>query len=162
MTGAKRSRRSPAQRRRPEAMTTGPLPPHFHLFVIDSGWRSEAADILHENLELIQDFAGDCPVFVLNADQSRQVCRSDPHLIGRDPSLIVHDLRSVGAGDPGYRGLRLNLGMIRRRDEALSLLQEFLRFLLTHSRSPDIEQDLRRVLHREGLFQALEVLSRQA
>ncbi len=161
MTGGKRIRRLSARRKRASTMPKGPLPPHFHLFVVDSGWRSEAADILHENLELIQDFAGDCPVFVLNREQSRQFCRSDPHLIGRDPSLIVHDLRSSGADRPGYRGLRLNLGMTRRRDEALALLQEFLRFLLTHSRSPDIEQDLRRVLHRQGLFQALEVLSRQ-
>jgi hypothetical protein len=135
--------------------------PRFHVFVLDTGWHSEAAAALRENLAAIAMFAEECPFFVLTAEQSRMMLLRDPGLIGKGPSLIVHDLHAQGGrGSYGYHGFRLNLGGIPKREAALRALQEFLHFTFTHRDESDIENALRKKLHREGLVNAIEVLHR--
>ncbi len=133
--------------------------PRYHVFLIDMGWQSEVAKVIHENLGIIQASLGPCPLYVLTPEQSHTVMQRDPHLIGSDPCLIVHDLRVGGnsIGD-GYHGFRLSLGRAKDGKEALRLFQDFLRFTAEHANSPDIQRDLRRKLHREGLAQTIEVL----
>ncbi len=133
--------------------------PRYHVFLIDMGWRSEVAKVIHENLGVIKASLGVCPLYVLTPEQSRIIMQRDPHLIGSDPCLLVHDLRYSGssAGD-GYHGFRLSLGRAKDGKEALRLFQDFLRFVAEHANSPDIQKDLSQKLHREGFAQTIELL----
>lgn len=133
--------------------------PRFQFFIIDSGWDSASARVLHENLEMISRFRNDDPLFVLTREQSIALIRKHPDLIGKDPILLVHDLHAQGGRGPsGYHGFRLCLGPLKQPDQALHALQEFLRFIASHRHSVDIEQDIRQRLHRAGLEGAIEVI----
>lgn len=133
--------------------------PRFHLFVIDTGWKSEAAQAFHDNIETLRSLIPECPIFLLTREQSRAILLKDPQRIGYDPCLILHDLHAKGGrGASGYHGFRLSLGTARKREDAVALLQEFLRFAALHRDCSDIEAAVRRKLHREGLANAIQVL----
>ena len=162
MTTATKSRRS----RRPTAPQSSSaaavaVEPRFHVFVMDVGWQSQAGAALRENLHMISMFDQHCPIYVLSKEQSQQMLEQDPELIGKGPSLIVHDLHAKGGrGESGYHGFRLNLGMIHSREEAIRELQRFLHFTFTHRDCTDIEPAVRNRLHREGLANVVEILHR--
>ncbi|MCI0666983.1 MAG: hypothetical protein L0Y43_02900, partial [Methylococcaceae bacterium] len=50
------------------------------------------------------------------------------------------------------------LGVMRNAEQALRAMQQFLRFIADHRHSPDIEQDIRKQLHRNGMEGAIEVI----
>jgi hypothetical protein len=136
-----------------------PEGPRFHLFVLDCGWNSEASRALRDNLDILDEFTPQCPIYVLTTEQSRNLLARDPQRIGFDPCLILHDLHARGGrGDSGYHGFRLSLGTARKYDDAVALLQEFLRFAAVHRDCADIESAVREKLHREGLANAIQVL----
>lgn len=133
--------------------------PRFHFFIIDSGWNSASANVLRENFQMIHELRNNDPLFVLSRTQSIALLRKYPDLIGMDPILCVHDLHARGGrGDSGYHGFRLCLGTLKHPAQALNALQEFLRFIVGHRNSKNIEVDIRKKLHREGLDGAIEVL----
>jgi hypothetical protein len=145
------------------ASTVPEKSPRFHFFVIDSGWNSAAAKVLRENFHMIHEFRSQDPLFVLDNQQSIALLRKYPDLIGKDPILSVHDLQAVGGrGLSGYHGFRLCLGTLHQPAKALYALQEFLRFVAAHRHSSDIEQDVRKRLHRQGLEGAIEVVRESA
>lgn len=133
--------------------------PRYHVFMLDLGWRSDVAKVIHDNLGVIQACLAGNPLFVLTPEQSLKVLQRDPHLIGSDPCLIVHDLRASedGAMD-GYHGFRLSLGRAKDGKEALRLFQDFMRFAAEHAGSRDIQRDLSKKLRREGLLETIELL----
>ena len=61
-------------------------------------------------------------------------------------------------GASGFHGFRLSLGLLRTPQQALMGLQAFVRFLVTHRRSTDLEADIRANLRREGLLGAIEII----
>jgi hypothetical protein len=135
--------------------------PRFHVFVLDSGWQSAAGEALRDNLPTISLFADSCPIYVLTREQSHALLARDPDLIGKGPSLIVHDLHAKGGrGESGYHGFRLNLGVIHSREDAIQALQRFLHFTFTHRDCGDIETAVRERLHRDGLANTVEILHR--
>jgi hypothetical protein len=138
-------------------------PPRFHFFIIDAGWNSASAKVLRENFHMIHEFRNSDPLYVLTGEQSIQLLRKYPDLIGKDPILCVHDLHAQGGRGPaGYHGFRLCLGTLHQPAKALNALQEFLRFVTAHRHSPNIEQDIRRRLHRQGMEGAIEVIRESA
>jgi len=133
--------------------------PRFHFFLIDAGWKSASAKVIRDNFHMIREFQNSDPLFVLSREQSVELIRDNPELIGKDPIIIVHDLHAKGGrGESGYHGFRLCLGLIKDASKALDAMQEFLRFVHQHRRSADIEKDIRRQLHHAGLEGALEVI----
>ena len=137
--------------------------PRFHYFIIDSGWKSHSARVLRENFRMIREFENHDPLYVLTREQSLELIRANPDLIGKDPILLVHDLHAKGGRGPsGYHGFRLCLGVIKNSEQSLIALQEFLRFIADHRSSRDIEKDLQKKLHREGLEGAIEVIRESA
>ena len=137
--------------------------PRFHYFIIDAGWKSHSARVLRENFHMIREFENHDPLYVLTHKQSTELIRANPDLIGKDPILLVHDLHAKGGRGPsGYHGFRLCLGVIKNSEQALHAMQEFLRFIADHRSSPNIEKDLQRRLHREGLEGAIEVIRESA
>ncbi|MGH8551110.1 MAG: hypothetical protein ACRERU_21400 [Methylococcales bacterium] len=133
--------------------------PRFHFFIIDSGWKSHSARVLRENFRMIREFENHDPLYVLTREQSIALIRANPDLIGKDPILLVHDLHAQGGrGASGYHGFRLCLGVLKNAEQALRAMQQFLRFIANHRASTDIEQDIRKQLHRQGMEGAIQVI----
>ncbi len=133
--------------------------PRFHFFIIDAGWKSTAAKVLRDNFGMIREFQNSDPLYVLNRQQSIDLIRANPDLIGKDPVILVHDLHAQGGrGESGYHGFRLCLGLINDGQQALAAMQKFLRFIQQHRHSVDLEKDIRNNLHRKGFESAIEVI----
>jgi len=134
-------------------------PARFQFFLIDSGWDGAAARVIRQNLRMITQLQNHDPFYVLTRSQSNEILRKHPHLIGKDPILLVRDIHGARAtGDSQYHGFHLNLGIIQKPEQALEVLQTFVNFLAVHRRSADIDQIVRQKLHRDGLEGAVEVL----
>jgi len=135
------------------------ITPRFRLFIVNTGWQSEASEVLEENLENFKSLMGSIPVYALSKEQSRQVLLSDPDRVGTDPCLLLIDQRaSGGQGANGYHGFRLSLGRATNKSEALEIFQTFTLFIVTHMSSTDIERQVRKRLQKEGFQSAFEVL----
>ena len=131
----------------------------FHIFIVDSGWNSPAHRVLVENFALIRNLQKDDPIYVLSREQSIAFQRHHASRIGRDPIIAVHDMEALDKGGTvGFHGFRLSLGLLRTPQQALLGLQAFVRFLVTHRRSTDLEADIRANLCREGLMGAIEII----
>jgi hypothetical protein len=131
----------------------------FQLFVIDTGWQSEASKVVKENLPTMKAMLKNAEIFVLSEAQSREVLVTDPERVGTDPCIIFLDqAASGGQGATGYHGFRLSLGGIHSREKALAILKQFVNFAVTHQDCRDIERAVRSRLHKEGLTNSIEVL----
>jgi hypothetical protein len=133
--------------------------PRFHFFLIDCGWDGPAPEVIRNNLEMITQFQNHDPLFILTREQSRQILKKHPHLIGKDPILLARDLQAgKTSGESEYHGFHLNLGLIRDPNQVLVALRKFLHLLATHRQSVDIEREVKAQLHRKGITGAIEVL----
>ncbi len=133
--------------------------PRFHFFLIDCGWDGPVPKLIRNNLSMITHLQNHDPLFVLSREQSNQMLRKHPHLIGKDPILLARDLfASRKDGDSEYHGFHLNLGLIKNENEALATLRKFLNFLAAHRKGGNIEKHIQEQLHRDGLKGAIEVL----
>lgn len=142
-------------------MSTAPLEtaPRFRLFIVNTGWHSDASQVVEENLENFTSLMSPIPVYSLTKEQSRQVLLSDPDRVGTDPCLLLIDQHaSGGQGANGYHGFRLSLGRATSKSEALEIFQTFTRFIVTHMSSTDIERQVRKRLKKEGFQNVFEVL----
>jgi hypothetical protein len=137
----------------------GPHEKRFNYFLVDSGWNHAVSKMVHAFFPTY--FNGHTPdsLYVLSPEQSMLILQRDPELIGRDPIILVYDLyASNKPGGRGYRGFRLNLGLIRSPEQAMARLQEFVRFIAVHRSSQHLEGEVRRELHREGIEGMVKVL----
>ena len=101
----------------------------FRIFVIDTGWNSDARKILNENFALIRDLNREDPVYFLDRDTSLALLRKHRSLVGRDPIILVQDMRPIRDGRTDRPGFRLHLGLLRDKNTALAALQMFARFM---------------------------------
>jgi hypothetical protein len=135
------------------------IAPRFRIFIVDCGWNSPARRVLLDNFSLIRELQHDDPIYVLSREKSIELARRYGSRIGRDPILAVHDMAALERdGTIGFHGFRLSLGLLRTPQQALLGLQSFVRFLVTHRRSPDLEADIRANLRREGLMGAIDIM----
>lgn len=133
--------------------------PRFRIFVIDTGWKSPAAQILRANFSMILTFQDGDPFYVLTRRQSQQIVNRNPVLMGKDPIILVRDLTNQpGLDGEEFHGFHLNLGLLNKPTEVLEALREFLQFLKAHRNSPNIEMDIREKLHRDGFIGTLQVI----
>jgi len=144
----------------PHSAGAGPAnAPRFRIFIVDCGWNSPARRVLLDNFALIRELQQDDPIYVLSREKSIELARRYGSRIGRDPIIAVHDMAALERdGTTGFHGFRLSLGLLRTPQQALLGLQSFVRFLVTHRRSPDLEADIRANLRREGLMGAIEIM----
>ena len=133
--------------------------PRFQFFLIDSGWNTTCARIIRENLDMVTRFQNDDPLYILSKEQSVELLKRHPHMIGKDPILLARDLRAgQGHCSQDYHGFHLNLGMLGEPNKAADGLRNFLNFLSNHRHSSNIESDIKQKLHQDGLQGAIEVL----
>ena len=142
--------------------TDSPLDPHakrFDIFLIDTGWNHAVSKVIHSHLSLVFNFENQDSFYILSSEQSVEMLRTVPHLIGHDPIILVYDLRAPDdRKSRGYHGFRLNLGLIKHPEQALARLQEFLRFIAINRTAIRLDRSIRRELYREGLDGMIKIL----
>jgi hypothetical protein len=140
-----------------------PLSPdvkRFDIFLVDTCWNAPVSRCVHESVPRMHQLHPQDSLYILDREQSLQVIRILPELIGKDPVILVYDLYSGNESHKNrYRGFRLCLGLFRHGEQALAKLQEFLRFVAQHRTARCLDCEVRRVLHREGLEGMIKVLS---
>jgi hypothetical protein len=144
----------------PQPIPAGARPDvRFHIFVIDTGWNCAANKVLREHINMISDLHIDDELFVLDRPTSIALLRHYPLQVGRDPIIAVHDLH------PRHRhrtkhthGFRMHLGILDTEQQVLAALRMFARFLITHRNAADLDQLVRKDLHRQGLAGAIEII----
>jgi hypothetical protein len=134
----------------------------FDVFLIDTGWNAPVSKIVRTHLRSLFDIGGyhtHDNLYELSPQQSAEILKHDPILIGCDPTIIVYDLYGCNRETAGgYRGFRLNLGLMRHPEQAMARLQEFVRFVAINRCAERLDREVRRELHREGLEGIVKVL----
>ena len=63
----------------------------FDIFLIDTGWNSAVAKVVRAHLGTIFQFEKQDAFYLLSPEQSVEIIRRAPHLIGNDPIMLVYD-----------------------------------------------------------------------
>jgi hypothetical protein len=142
--------------------TSGP-PSHdmhrFHIFLIDTGWNTAVSKLVRSHLPLVYEYQSQDSLYLLTIEQSVEILKRAPELIGHDPTVLVYDRYAPASRKHGnYRGFYLSLGRFKHPQQALSRLQEFLRFLISHRSAVSLDTEVRRELHREGAKGLIKIL----
>jgi hypothetical protein len=134
----------------------------FDIFLIDTGWNAPVSKIVRAHLRSLFDIGGyhtHDSLYELSPQQSAEILKHDPVLIGCDPTIIVYDLYGCTHSKAGgYRGFRLNLGLMRHPEQAMARLQEFVRFIAMNRCAERLDKEVRRELHREGIEGIVKIL----
>jgi hypothetical protein len=137
-----------------------PTTKRFDVFLIDSCWNGPVSRVVREHVPHIHQLHPHDSLYILDRQQSLEVIRILPELIGKDPVILVYDLYSGNASHKNrYRGFRLCLGLFRNGEQALAKLQEFVRFIAEHRTAHNLQAEVLRVLHREGFEGMIKVLT---
>ena len=139
--------------------TLSPDSKRFDIFLIDTGWNGPVSKAVRVHLPLIYQYQKQDTLYLLSHEQSVEILKRAPDLIGRDPALLVYDLyHARDEPSRNYRGFRLNLGLLRSPEQALSRLQDFVRFIASHRTASHLDLEIKRELHREGLKGVVKIL----
>jgi hypothetical protein len=134
----------------------------FNVFYIDTGWNAPVSKVVRAHLRSLFEVGGyhtHDSLYELSPQQSSIILGHDPDLIGCDPTIIVYDLYGCTQTNArGYRGFRLNLGLIRHPEQAMGRLQEFVRFIAMNRCAERLDREVRRELHREGIEGIVKIL----
>jgi hypothetical protein len=137
----------------------GPDMKRFDIFLIDTGWNTAVSKIVRSHLPLLYEYQRQDSLYLLTAEQSVEILKRSPEFIGHDPAILVYDHYAPADRKHGnYRGFHLSLGRFKHPQQALSRLQEFLRFLISHRTAVSLETEVRRELHREGAKGLIKIL----
>jgi hypothetical protein len=131
----------------------------FDIFLIDSGWNCPISKVVRSHLAAIFQFEKQDAFYILSPEQSVEIIRAAPRLMGHDPIILVYDHYAPTKHKTcGYRGFRLNLGLIKHPEQALKRLQEFLRFIAINRTAVPMDRAIRRELYREGFDGLVKIL----
>jgi hypothetical protein len=136
-----------------------PAAKRFDFFLIDTGWNAAISEVIASHLKPLMALESRDGIYILSRDQSFQLVKAVPHLIGHDPIILVYDHHaSPDRKTRGYRGFRLNLGLIKQPEQALARLQEFLRFVALNRDAVHLQRAVRKELYREGIDGMIKLL----
>ena len=131
----------------------------FDFFLVDTGWNKAISEAVHSHLKPLMSLETKEAIYILSQEQSYQLIKGSPRLIGHDPIILVYDhYAHPDRKTRGYRGFRLNLGLIKKPQQALARLQEFLRFVAINRETAHLEACVRRELYREGVDGLIKIL----
>ena len=89
-----------------------PLAKRFDIFLIDTGWNHAVGNVVQSQLSLLFGINNQDSFYILSHDQSVELIRRAPHLIGHDPIILVYDVLAPGnRKSRGYHGFRSELGV---------------------------------------------------
>ncbi len=136
-----------------------PSAKRFDFFLIDTGWNSAVSEVVLSHLKPLMSLESRDSIYILSREQSFQLVKASPKLIGHDPIILVYDQHAPpDRKERGYRGFRLNLGLIKQPEQALARLQEFLRFVALNRDAMYLQRAVRKELYREGLDGMIKLL----
>jgi hypothetical protein len=131
----------------------------FDFFLIDTGWNSAVSKAVVAHLKPMTNLDTEDGIYILSQQQSFDLIKRAPHLIGQDPIILVYDHHPPpDRKTSGYHGFRLNLGLIKQPDQAMARLQEFLRFVAINRQADHLQKAVRRELYREGFDGLIKIL----
>jgi hypothetical protein len=131
----------------------------FDFFLIDTGWNSDVSAAVQSHLKPLMSVESKEAIYILSREQSFELVKRSPQLIGHDPIILVYDhYAHPDRKTRGYHGFRLNLGLIKDPDQALARLQEFLRFVAINREAVHLQSVVRRELYREGFDGLIKIL----
>ena len=125
--------------------------------MVDSGWKTEAGEVVRESLELFTKYLQRHEVYILSQDQSEDFLQNHPQLLGKDPIIAVLDRKAIDRKEAGI-GVRLLLGRIHNPHRVHNLLMMLLRIVNTRQLAEDLPESIRREVHREGVAGTIEVI----
>src|SRR6516165_1871443 len=64
----------------------------FDVFLIDSGWNVAVGKLVRSHLPTLLNFEKEDDFYILSPEQSVQLLKQTPNLIGHDPIILVYDL----------------------------------------------------------------------
>jgi hypothetical protein len=131
------------------------------VFILDTGWNAAVSTALMHNLDMIRTYLEEDDVYILDRAQSVAILKRSPHIIGHDPVILFLDRKRKDAGHEKY-GLRLNLGLLKKADQALARLQAALRIVAENRSCPDMYHAVQKDLWHAGLEGAVQVISESA
>lgn len=151
---------APAQSLAPSQNGHGddPSEPRFEVYVIDSGWKTQAGEIVRDSLDLFTKYLQRHTVYILSPDQSEEFLQDHPQLLGKDPIIAVLDRSAINRARKDGIGARLLLGRIHNPHRVHALLTMLLRIVNTRHLAMDLPGSIRREVHREGVTGAIEVI----
>lgn len=157
---AKRATKTVARRRTLPASSNGQGDgdPRFEVYVIDSGWKTAASEVVRDSLELFKKYLKDHEVYVLDEDQSEEFLQHHPQLLGKDPIIAVLDREAIKRESQNGIGARLLLGRIHDKNRVQALLKMLLRIVNTRQLAQDLPGSIRKEVHKEGVSGAIEVI----
>jgi hypothetical protein len=131
----------------------------FDIFLIDTGWNVGVSKLVRSHLPLMYEYHRQDSLYILTPEQSVALLRLAPEVIGRDPIVIVYDQFATDQSKSGkFRGFRLCLGLMRKPEQALLRLHEFVRFIALHRTAKHLDREISRELHREGFDGMVKIL----
>jgi hypothetical protein len=131
------------------------------VFILDTGWNAAISLALLKNLDMIRTYLEEDDVYILDKAQSVALFKRNPHIIGHDPVILFLDRKRKDAGHRTY-GLRLNLGLLRKPEQALSRLQAALRIVAENRSCPDMYHAVEKQLWHAGIEGAVRVIGESA
>ena len=140
-----------------------PLDPNakrFDIFLIDTGWNSAVAKVVRRHLATMFQFEKQDAFYILSPEQSVELMKTSSSLDRARPDHRWSTTFMLLPIDKsrGYRGFRLNLGLIKHPEQALARLQEFLRFIAINRTAVPMDRAIRRELYREGFDGMVKIL----
>jgi hypothetical protein len=132
--------------------------PRFEVYVIDSGWKNEASEVVRESLDLFTKYLKRHTVYILTEDQSEEFLQNHPQLLGKDPIVAILDRAAIDRRSQRGIGARLLLGRVHDRNRVQALLKMLLRIVNTRKLAEDLPGSIRREVHREGVSGAIEII----
>ena len=97
---AKKKNSSPASpidldlRFKPTDKPIDPADKRFDIFLIDTGWNQAVGKAVHSHLSVFFGIDNQDSFYILSRDQSVELIKRAPHLIGHDPIILVYDVRA--------------------------------------------------------------------
>ncbi|MBX9788940.1 MAG: hypothetical protein K2Y37_08480 [Pirellulales bacterium] len=136
-----------------------PLDRRFDVFLIDSGWNTAIGAAVKENLELVRQYLERQNLYILSAEQSRNILKTHPHYLGSDPIFLVVDRQAFSVRAKEGYGFRLNLGVMKDADSAIALLRWGMQIVCDQQTAQHVTQIVRRTARKEGVEGAIEIIA---
>lgn len=132
---------------------------YFDIYLIDTGWNVSVSKAVRQNITLLGDFLReDHNLYILTESQSTSLLKNEPKYIGFDPIILVVE-RGEKSKPKRLEGFRLNLGLMRRPEQAVAKLQQAVRILSDRRTAAHITRTVRKEIWMAGLDGAFRALA---
>lgn len=122
------------------------------IFVIDSGRASAAQKVLAENLRYLEEYMlEEHDLYVLSEQQSVDVLKESPLLIGSDPIVLIIDRAAYCEKRKTGFAVRINFGLLQAPSAVLAYMTQIVRLTSYYDKNSfDLSEVVRTVVRKGG------------